>query len=340
MWSHVNQQNKNYATAANATTTKSPPHSTSSTTLQQHPPPPLYPPTNTQALRDTQPAVLQQSIYPNPPHTASHTAQPPNPTYNEPLPLSHGTEIPSAPPLEEPEEIEAPLGYPITETPSTPASFTKQYPPPPPYDTYGVQPLTTQQNGSFTTPSSSAQPASQHAAPTQNLHASASNTEAVAIGTAINKPQQTSSSTAGTQLYQAEAGNFKDLIGRITGVPAANVTGENAPQRLVALKRKVNELQKKRESYHTRQVGNGTVGVAAAVFTGGGSLLLQGPAAIHQRNRLKQLVRAIRDCIEQINILRSSFGHLSQWTTVENQEKLNSKVFTKVIKREELKGDF
>ncbi len=136
-----------------------------------------------------------------------------------------------------------------------------------------------------------------------------------------------------------EAGAFADMGSKILPVPAATVNAANASGRLVDLKRKFNELQRKRESYHNRQAANGGVAVASALLTVGTSLLFQGPAAIHQRNRLQQIVRAMRECVEQINALRKAFGRTPGWQNSERVVQCDRNAFTKALNRQELHGD-
>ena len=143
----------------------------------------------------------------------------------------------------------------------------------------------------------------------------------------------------GGTLQLPEAGGFSDMGSKIRPVPAATVNLTNAGVRLVHLKHKFNELQSKCASYHGRQAANGEVAVASAIFTGGSSLLLQGPAAIHQRNRLQQIVHAMRECIEQINELHRAFAHTPGWEESECIVQCDRNAFTKAINRQELHGE-
>lgn len=140
-------------------------------------------------------------------------------------------------------------------------------------------------------------------------------------------------------LPMTAAGGFSDLASRIDPVPAATVNAASARMRLTQLKNKFNQLQRKRASYHGRQAANGGVAVASALFTAGGSLLVQGPAALHQRNRLQQIVRAMRECLEQINLLRNIFGDTAGWATVEEAVQCDPNAFTNALNRQELHGD-
>lgn len=135
------------------------------------------------------------------------------------------------------------------------------------------------------------------------------------------------------------AGAFHDLKTKVEPVPEQAVDATNAATRLLNLKRKFNELQKKRASYHTRQAANGGVAAASVLFTAGTSLLVQGPAAIHQRNRLQQIVKAMRECISQINMLRAKFSDkVADWDAQEKMVELDEKAFSKAIKRAEVQG--
>ena len=140
-------------------------------------------------------------------------------------------------------------------------------------------------------------------------------------------------------LYMATAGGFSDLATVIDPVPEATVNATNAAARLVDLKRKFNELQMERKSYHDRQTLNASVALGAALFTLGGSLLMHGPAAIHQRNRLKQIVSAMRECIGQINTLRNAFSQMDGWDVADKIVLCDIEAFTYALSRDELKGD-
>lgn len=122
-------------------------------------------------------------------------------------------------------------------------------------------------------------------------------------------------------------------------VPAETVTILNASTRLLNLKRKFNELQKARARYHERQAKNGAVASATLVFTAGTSLLIQGPAAVHQRNRLQRIVKAMRECIGQIITLRIRFRNVvSDWDTQEAMVRLDEAAFSKSLKHVEVDG--
>lgn len=140
-------------------------------------------------------------------------------------------------------------------------------------------------------------------------------------------------------LQMFAAGGFSDIGSKIEPVPAATVTAANAGSRLTDLKRKFNELQRKRSSYHTRQAANGGVAAASALFTFGTSLLVQGPLGVHNRNRLQQIIRAMRECIEQINALRKAFSHTPGWQNSEKVVQCDPKAFSKALNRQELQGD-
>lgn len=133
----------------------------------------------------------------------------------------------------------------------------------------------------------------------------------------------------GTHLEMGEVGNFEDLTSLIKGVPSAVVTSETAGERLIALKTKFNQLQKKRESYHTQMRGTGGIGAAAGLVTGGVGLFVAAPAVLHQHNQVQKIIKAMRECIEQINGLRTSFADSPNWHMVDNSVKLSEEAFRK-----------
>lgn len=133
----------------------------------------------------------------------------------------------------------------------------------------------------------------------------------------------------GSHISMLAVGGFGDFTSRIDPVPEAVITEETAGARLLVLKRKFNELQRKRDSYHGQMAANGGVAAASAMFTAGASLLVLGPAAVHQHRRVHEILAAMRECIEQINGLRNTFGELSTWLTIENSVSLSSEAFKK-----------
>jgi hypothetical protein len=134
-------------------------------------------------------------------------------------------------------------------------------------------------------------------------------------------------------------GGFKDMNSQIFDVPEGAVKDVNdAGNRLFALKSKLNELQAKYESYKTRQMANGGVAAASALFTFGTSLLVQGPAAVHQHSRMQAIKRAMGPCIEQINMLRECFGNDPSWQEREATVQISQTVFGGGVDRNSLKG--
>lgn len=113
---------------------------------------------------------------------------------------------------------------------------------------------------------------------------------------------------------------------------------EHAQGRLVILKLKLNELQSKRQSYWARLGINAGVAVPTAVLTLGASLIVQGPTAVHQRNRLKQIQAQMRLVIMQINRLRDEFGHFAGWHAAEAMATIQQNVFQHGIKRSDMPG--
>lgn len=135
-------------------------------------------------------------------------------------------------------------------------------------------------------------------------------------------------------------GAFKDLQTSIAPVPADTIVGGiHAASRLTKLKRKLNELQVKRKSYWLRQGGTMGAGAAGAWVSLGGSFVLSSAAALHQRNRLAQIKRAMREVIQQINQLRTIYSEDEEWQVAERAVRIDSKVFSKDIARVELWGD-
>lgn len=140
-------------------------------------------------------------------------------------------------------------------------------------------------------------------------------------------------------------GGFKDLFGIIVELPSETVYDHvNAAKRLGKLKVKVNQLQARRESYWHRQTANAVVAAPAAVLSLGVSAVLQGPMAVHQRNRLEQLERCLCNAIWQINKLRGLFKQFAEspeWNQAEGTTRINKKVFGRRsgIQREELEGE-
>lgn len=168
-----------------------------------------------------------------------------------------------------------------------------------------------------------------------------------AASATIDKPGDTSHAfglwgigacVKGPPMSMTAAGGFKDMTGHVKPVAAASVDASNAPERLVALKEKINELQKKRTSYHARQGVNGAPMTASAFFTSGTSLFVQVPGAIHQHRRLQQILRSIRECIVQINALRGNFDYLPGWMNAEGEVQIIEKVFSNALNRVELDG--
>ncbi len=145
-----------------------------------------------------------------------------------------------------------------------------------------------------------------------------------------SKPEKKTSYTISEDEGHIEmqcVGGFADLRSVVEPVPEAMITQETAGKRLVQLKHKFNELQKKREWYHVQIKAHGGVAAASMVLTGGASVLLHGPAAVHQRNKVKEILAAMRECIEQINGLRESFGESPGWLIVDNSVGLDEEAF-------------
>ena len=132
-------------------------------------------------------------------------------------------------------------------------------------------------------------------------------------------------------------GEFSDKVGSdIEALPAMTVDTTTAPARLVALKQKFNELQEKRSSYHNRQGASAGV----AILTGGLALLAGGGAAVHQRNKISEVIEKMTDCIGQITAVRGAFADSPGWDAAENQCKLNEKAFgKKALNRKLLHGE-
>lgn len=141
-------------------------------------------------------------------------------------------------------------------------------------------------------------------------------------------------------LSVSAVGAFKDLQTSIAAVPSDALVGSvEAAARLAKLKRKLNELQSKRKSYWLRQGGTAGAGAAGLWVTLGGSVVLSSAAALHQRNRLSQIKRAMREVIQQINQVRAVFAGEDDWQAAESAVRIDPKVFTKDINRVELWGD-
>lgn len=142
-------------------------------------------------------------------------------------------------------------------------------------------------------------------------------------------------------LRMDDAGAFSDLMSKVKPVSAGIVTRETAAERLVALKEKFNELQKVRAQYHKKQVMSGAATAGGALFSLGFSVIVGGASAVHQRNRLQQLIKAMRQCIEQINLLRAEYASNTKgWDDAEKRVLLEAKAFSKALNRNELHGDF
>jgi hypothetical protein len=140
-------------------------------------------------------------------------------------------------------------------------------------------------------------------------------------------------------LQLKSVGGFKDMNSQIFDLAEVTITNVNdAGNRLFALKSKLNELQAKHDSYKSRQMANGGVAAASALFTFGTSLLVQGPAAVHQHSRMQTIKRAMSPCIEQINMLRECFGNDPSWQEREVTVQITEKVFSGGINRNDLKG--
>lgn len=129
-------------------------------------------------------------------------------------------------------------------------------------------------------------------------------------------------------LQMVACGAFKDLSSRVQEMPAARIQGiDEALTRVLALKEKINELQKKRVHYHGHLSANAGVAAASAIFTAGTSLIFQGAGGLHQYNRLRQIVRAMKDCLDQVNQLRAEFDTAPGWEVLEGQVRIVEKVF-------------
>lgn len=242
-----------------------------------------------------------------------------------------------------------PQGYPAASpTQPTPAPTMQSQQPQYQYGQYaapnagaGTAPPPVPQGYPAATPHGNYSPSPAPSAPPADLPPPPSTPQYVANATTSSMPSSAAPSGAnsGFEVAMSEAGAFADLKTKVEPIPAASVTAANAATRLLNLKRKFNELQKKRASYHARQAANGGVAAASALFTAGTSLLLQGPAAIHQRNRLQQIVKAMRECIAQINTLRTKFREaVPDWDAQEALVPLDEAAFSKAIKRAEVHG--
>lgn len=141
-------------------------------------------------------------------------------------------------------------------------------------------------------------------------------------------------------LSVSAVGAFKDLQTSIAPVPSDTVVGGvHAASRLTKLKRKLNELQAKRRAYWLRQGGTMGAGAVGSWVSLGGSVVLSSAAALHQRNRLAQIKRAMREVIQQINQLRTIYSEDEEWQVAERAVRIDPKVFSKDISRVELWGD-
>ena len=126
-----------------------------------------------------------------------------------------------------------------------------------------------------------------------------------------------------------EVGEFKDKFFRsndVEGLDAIIVDKTSAPGRLLALKRKFNELQIKRSTMHRRQGAN----VALRVVIPTPFSLVSGAAsALKQKKRIDDILKQMKECINQINALRAAFGDIKNWAIVEGQCIIDEKAFNK-----------
>lgn len=154
------------------------------------------------------------------------------------------------------------------------------------------------------------------------------------------EPEEINLPEGARALSVSAVGAFKDLQTSIAPVPADTVVGGvQAASRMTKLKRKLNELQAKRKSYWLRQGGTMGAGAAGAWVSLGGSVVLSSAAALHQRNRLAQIKRSMREVIQQINQLRTIYNEDEELQTAERAVRIDPKVFSKDITRIELWGD-
>lgn len=134
------------------------------------------------------------------------------------------------------------------------------------------------------------------------------------------------------------AGFYKDLLKKIRPVPAEKVTtSHQAAKRLLSLKKKVNELQKRRQHYWKRQA----VRSCALVASAGSGIIVTSFVAVYQHRRLTELKQAIADLIGQINELRRLFATEEdpEWARIENKVRVDRKIFIGGIGRHELEGE-
>lgn len=141
-------------------------------------------------------------------------------------------------------------------------------------------------------------------------------------------------------LMQPAVGSFKDFSKQLPGLPAETVvSGDSAIARLFALKNKLNELQRRRESYWARQGGVASAAVASAALTLGGAFIVSGAAVIHQRNRIAQIKKVMLEVIGQINQIRATFGDEPGWVAAEAEVQIKESIFKTGIERSSLHGD-
>lgn len=135
-------------------------------------------------------------------------------------------------------------------------------------------------------------------------------------------------------------GGFKDIRKDVQSVPEETITSiEGGAKRLHRLKEKLNELQEIRSSYWNKQGAAAGAGAVGAVLTLGVAVAATGATAIHNRNRLEQVKKSMRDVIQQINKLRSVYAHDPTWSKLDSAVVVNAVVFTKGIDRNEIWGE-
>lgn len=140
-------------------------------------------------------------------------------------------------------------------------------------------------------------------------------------------------------LYVPSVGQFKDMRSNIGGLPSATISvGESSIERLLGLKKIVNELEKRRKKYHCKMGGAAVTGIVAAPLTFGASLVASGAGNIHHSNRIKQIKGVIVQVLHQINQVRLTFELQPGWQNAENSYSVDKSIFKRGIKRSELHG--
>lgn len=112
-------------------------------------------------------------------------------------------------------------------------------------------------------------------------------------------------------------------IGRLLAI---EVDDTSAPRRLIAVKKKFNQLADHGTSLEDEHSQSKYMVLFASLFSICACCALPGMEDSQEKAMVK-LAGSMNDCVKQINVLRANFQHLDTWENAENSVTLNADTF-------------